>query len=71
MPIFEFVCQQCRHGFEEIMTHAQLEAGEAFCPACGSQKIERALSSFATGATGASGVGACGAPAGGCGSGFS
>lgn len=68
MPIFEFVCQQCRHGFEEILTHAQLEAGEAVCPACGSQKVERALSSFATGASPAGG---CGAPAGGCGSGFS
>ncbi len=70
MPIFEFVCQQCRHGFEEIMTHAELEAGEAACPACGGRKVERALSSFATG-QGSPGVGACGAPGGGCGSGFS
>ncbi|MEZ4387446.1 MAG: zinc ribbon domain-containing protein [Candidatus Krumholzibacteriia bacterium] len=71
MPIFEFECQQCRHTFEDLMTYAALEAGEAVCPACGSQKVQRALSSFATGQAGATASGGCGAPGGGCGSGFS
>ena len=64
MPIFEFVCQQCRHGFEEILTHTQLDAGDVACPACGCSKVERALSSFATGSGGGGSFGG----GGGCGS---
>jgi len=66
MPIFEFVCQQCQHGFEEIMTFAALEAGEAACPKCGSPKVERGLSNFATGQGGGQAGTPCGG--GGCGS---
>lgn len=68
MPIFEFVCQQCKHGFEELMTFAEMEAGEAVCPKCGSPKVERALSSFATGQGGGQAGPACGGGGGGCGS---
>ena len=49
MPIFEFTCRACQACFEEIMTFAAMEAGEAVCPDCGSQKVERDLSTFATG----------------------
>jgi putative FmdB family regulatory protein len=65
MPIFEFICRKCSHPFEEIMTFAQLEAGEARCPECGSKRVERSMSAFATG--GGSGGGGC--STGGCGSG--
>ncbi|MBD3222205.1 zinc ribbon domain-containing protein [bacterium] len=65
MPIFEFVCGQCGRTFEELMTFAQMEAGEAACPGCGSSQVQRNLSSFATGTGGGGGT----APVGGCGSG--
>ena len=65
MPIFEFVCSACGAAFEEIMTLAELASGEAACPTCGSAKVERTLSGFATG----SGGGGGGATVGGCGAG--
>ena len=68
MPIFEFVCRGCGQQFEDLMSFVQMEAGEASCPECGSKKVERSMSSFATGSS--SGVGSappCGG--GGCGGG--
>ena len=62
MPIFEFVCGGCGRQFEEIMTFAEMEAGEVRCPDCGGKRVERSLSGFAT-SSGASGGG--GAPCGG------
>jgi putative FmdB family regulatory protein len=71
MPLFEFTCRKCNHTFEELMSQADLSAGDLQCPECGSTRVERGFSSFATAS--ASGVSAglpCGAPAGGgCGSG--
>ena len=69
MPIFEFVCGGCGRQFEEIMTFAQLEAGEAACPDCGSKQVQRSMSTFAASSgTPASGP-ACGGGGGGCGGG--
>jgi putative FmdB family regulatory protein len=65
MPIFEFVCKGCGRQFEEIMTFAAMEAGEAVCPDCGSRDITRNLSAFATG----SDSGSSGGGGGGCGPG--
>ncbi len=66
MPIFEFVCGGCGRQFEEIMTFAQLNAGEANCPDCGSKRVERSLSTFAS-TSGDDAGPACGG--GGCGGG--
>ena len=63
MPMFEFVCRDCKRSFEELMTFAQMENGEAACPHCGSKEVERKLSTFATG--GPSGGGGCGGSGGG------
>ena len=60
MPMYEFVCRECGAEFEELLTHAELEAGEVACPECGSDKVERQLSSFASGGA-AGGGGGCGA----------
>jgi len=69
MPIFEFACHGCGRQFEDLMTFAQLEAGEAACPHCGSKRVERSLSTFATGAS-AGGTPACGGGSGCGGGGF-
>jgi putative FmdB family regulatory protein len=48
MPIYEFNCTKCAHTFEELV----LGRSEPIaCPACGSAKVERAMSvfSFASG----------------------
>lgn len=71
MPLFEFTCAKCGRIFEELLSLAELEAGDVSCPACGSPEVTRDLSSFAFGggsAGGGGGGGGCGA---GCGGGFS
>ncbi len=69
MPIYEFTCKKCGHNFEELLTLSEVESGKLKCPACSSKRIDRGLSSFATGAASSSSGGISG---GGCGnSGFS
>lgn len=71
MPLFEFDCLRCGIKFEEILTIAELEVEPPRCPGCGSEKVERAFSTFATGG-GGGGAGSALAAGGGCGrSGFS
>lgn len=64
MPIFEYVCQSCRHEFETLV-----RAGEAAaCTSCGSSELEKKLSVFAAGKGEAPAApapcGACGHPGG-------
>jgi putative FmdB family regulatory protein len=71
MPIFEFTCRDCGQNFEDLMSFAQMQAGEAVCPGCGSRQVERGLSAFATGGGGAPGAPPCGDSGGrGCGGAF-
>jgi putative FmdB family regulatory protein len=48
MPLFEFNCLKCGKVFEELLSLAELEAGDVACPACQSPDVARGLSSFAT-----------------------
>ena len=43
MPIFEYVCQQCRHQIEAIVLGTQ----KAACPKSESKRLSQQLSSFA------------------------
>jgi putative FmdB family regulatory protein len=70
VPIFEFTCRKCGAGFEEILSLAELEAGELVCPACGSDRVERTVSTFAAGSVGGATAGGRGACGGGLGGGF-
>ncbi|MBZ5505350.1 MAG: zinc ribbon domain-containing protein [Acidobacteriia bacterium] len=45
MPIFEFVCRECRHRFERVVQGAQRPA----CPKCDGRRLERQISSFSKG----------------------
>lgn len=60
MPIFEYVCQECRHEFEALV----FGRDKARCPKCESKKLSPQLSVFAVSAKsgGSSGPkpGACG-----------
>jgi putative FmdB family regulatory protein len=46
MPIYEYVCRECRHAFEHLArsmtTHERTQ-----CPECGSGEVERQMSVFA------------------------
>jgi len=61
MPIFEYICQGCRHQFEALVYGKQ----KAECPKCHSAKLTPQLSVFAVSAKGTSpaapSTGACGA----------
>jgi len=62
MPIFEYVCSQCKHEFEAIVYGQE----KAECPKCHSKKLQAQLSVFAVSAKGASSGSAV--PSGPCGS---
>jgi putative FmdB family regulatory protein len=55
MPIYEYVCDECKTQFEKIVIN---KAQEIACPKCASKKATIQLSVFATaGANGASSSG--------------
>ncbi len=66
MPIYEYQCRDCETSFEELVLAGQ---GPEKCPKCGSKRVQRQMSCFATARpTGSAGFTA--APSGGgCGSG--
>ena len=45
VPIYEYRCGKCDEQFEELV---QAAADPPPCPACGSRKVARVLSAFAT-----------------------
>jgi putative FmdB family regulatory protein len=59
MPIFEYVCQECRHRFEHLVHGATVPV----CPSCKATKLEKQWSAFAVRGTAhseASDPGPCG-----------
>ena len=46
MPIFEYVCRDCDHSFETLVTRDR----QPVCPACHGQSLEKQLSVFAVSA---------------------
>ncbi len=71
MPLYEYVCSDCRSRFEKLVARF---GDEVACPSCSSVGVEKQLSVFAVGtstpAMEGCGAGACGtAPCGAVGSG--
>jgi putative FmdB family regulatory protein len=60
MPIYEYVCADCQHQFEELV----LSSHEVVhCPSCDSTRLDRAMSVFASKSSGefrSSSGGSCG-----------
>lgn len=75
MPIYEYVCNGCRHEFEELR-RSMNDTSAVSCPNCGADQVERRMSVFAAGnskpdfglSPAPGGCGRCGDPAGPCGS---
>jgi putative FmdB family regulatory protein len=40
MPLYEYICEECRHPFEALV----FSGDESECPQCRSRKLERQLS---------------------------
>ena len=65
MPLYEYVCRDCRHGFELLVLGSDVPT----CPQCRTADLERVLSVVAIGrSTAGSPTPVTAAPAGGCGS---
>lgn len=47
MPLFDFRCQSCAVEFEVLVRPASYGDPPPSCPACGSEKLDRLLSTFA------------------------
>lgn len=47
MPIFEFECSSCHGQFDELVRNAEA-VKDVVCPNCGSRKIKKKLSTFAS-----------------------
>ncbi|OQY93713.1 MAG: hypothetical protein B6D41_07470 [Chloroflexi bacterium UTCFX4] len=54
MPLYEFVCQECKQSFEQLVRSLTL-APIATCPHCGSSDTQKKLSVFATKASNSGG----------------
>ena len=53
MPIYEFHCTKCDSEFEELVRSSKPEAlAEVACPECGSHKIAKKVSTFASSVSG-------------------
>jgi putative FmdB family regulatory protein len=46
MPIFEYTCRKCGKLFEKLILGKS--SVEPVCPECGSKRVERKFSAFAT-----------------------
>ncbi len=47
MPIFEFICTDCSHIFEDlVMSVSRID--EVVCPKCGSGDVRKKMSTFAS-----------------------
>ncbi len=62
MPIYEYICQDCQHRFETLVTASR----QPVCPSCESHALDKQLSVFAVGAKPAAEPAAV-APCGACG----
>lgn len=48
MPIYEFVCNECKRTFEKfVMSHGDIR--EVRCPKCGANEVQKVLSTFSCG----------------------
>jgi putative FmdB family regulatory protein len=49
MPLYEFHCSKCGVEFEELVFSSKPEAvAEVTCPECGSYKVSKKVSAFAS-----------------------
>jgi len=47
MPIFEFVCTDCKENFEDLVLSLS-RIDEVVCPSCGGNKVKKKMSTFAS-----------------------
>jgi putative FmdB family regulatory protein len=53
MPIYEFMCSECKKPFEELVFSSS-STDKVDCPACGSKQVKRKMSTFSSKISGGS-----------------
>lgn len=43
MPLYEYICKNCHHKFDEVMTVHERETKEVHCPHCESPRVEKVI----------------------------
>ena len=46
MPVYDYVCKDCRNSFELVLTLREHDKGEIACPKCGSKSVEQDTVAF-------------------------
>lgn len=55
MPLYEFHCNKCDSEFEELVLSSRTEVvNKVVCPECGSHKVTKKVSTFASASRGTS-----------------
>ncbi|MEK6706412.1 MAG: zinc ribbon domain-containing protein [Bdellovibrionota bacterium] len=47
MPLYEFLCENCKYRFEQLTSFADSDQGN--CPKCNNKNIKKLISAFAVG----------------------
>ena len=51
MPLYEYTCNKCNEDFM-LLQPADIKSGETVCPSCGTTRIQKRFSTFASKMTG-------------------
>ncbi len=46
MPVYEYVCKDCKHSFEKVLTFTEHDKNEVRCPKCNSRNVEQDVAEF-------------------------
>jgi putative FmdB family regulatory protein len=46
MPVYDYVCNDCRKSFETVLTLNEHDHQEVRCPHCGSENVEQEAAAF-------------------------
>jgi len=46
MPLYEYVCNDCKKEFSRVLTLKEYEAGQFVCPHCQSKNVEQRPATF-------------------------
>jgi putative FmdB family regulatory protein len=48
MPVYEFICKNCKHEFSQTMRLGEYDKVKVVCPKCKSNKVEQEVAAFYT-----------------------
>jgi len=46
MPVYEYICKDCHHAFEAVLTLKEHENTDIRCPKCKSRNVEQDVAEF-------------------------